>query len=97
MTDTILTIFLVEVEYYFGVAACAKSVAALQQQGSQGLMVVDFAIADNPKGLVLVGNGLMPTLQIDNGETNLAYMSGRIRKRTAVIGAAVTLRIEHAL
>jgi hypothetical protein len=34
-------------------------------------MVVDFAIADNPKGLILVGNGLMPTLQIDNGETNL--------------------------
>ena len=59
----------VEMDEHFGVALRAKTMAGSFQPGSQLTEVVDFAVEDNPHGVVFVAQGLPATGPVDDGQT----------------------------
>jgi hypothetical protein len=70
-----LTIFLQQVNHGFGIAMMGpEAVASRQQILSKFRMVVNFTIKNHLKALVFVGDGLSPSLRVDNGQTSDSQM-----------------------
>src|ERR1035441_10871341 len=68
MLDAIAAIFLIEVDDGFGIAVGAIAVSAGLKRGAQLGMVVDFSVEDDPNILVLVGERLVPGLDVNDAQ-----------------------------
>ena len=61
----------------------------------QRAVVVDFSVADDPDGPVLVRDGLFPAVQVDDGKTPVAKGGPSVAPDPFVVGTAVPERIQH--
>ena len=80
---------LVGVDDDLGVAVRAEGVAGGLELGAQLAVVVDLAVVDEPDGLVLVGDGLVAALAVDDAQAAVAEADGRRLEGAGVVGAAV--------
>ena len=59
--------------------------------------VVDFSVQDDADGPVLVGDRLVPGVEIDDGKPAGADRHGVVDIFAPIVGAAVTQHVDHAL
>jgi len=64
--DEVIAEFFVEVDDSFGIGLGVEAMVLLRESVEQGLIVVYFAVEDNPDGLVFVVNGLIPAGEVDD-------------------------------
>ena len=82
-------VLLVEVRQHLGVAAAAEDVAAPAQLLAQGVVVVDLAVLRRPDAAVLVGEGLVAALHVDDREAARAERAALTGHVAGVVRAAV--------
>lgn len=75
----------------------AQAVAPAEQILPQIAIVIDFAVKDDPNGLVFIGDGLVPGMKIDDTEPAHAEGTAAIQMKAFVIRSAVTNRGAHSL
>ncbi len=87
--------FLIEVNDDFGIGAGAEYVTSGKKVVTQLLEVIDLPIKDDPDRAILVGKGLMPGGQIDDGETakTQAHRTGQIV--AVIVGPTMGDRVGH--
>ena len=77
MIDAISAVFLVQMDDRFRVAPAAIAVTAGLEVVAQVLVVIDFAVEDDPNGFVLITDGLVSGLDVDNAKpANIASPCG---------------------
>ena len=62
---------------------------------TQLLMVVDFAVKDDPDVFVFVGQGLMPGLEVDDAKPAHGKADASFHEETAIIRTAMNDLIIH--
>jgi hypothetical protein len=82
-------VLFIQVDNRFRVASRGVVVAEGLQLGAQLRMVIDFAVEDNPKALVLIRDRLMAGLYIDDAEPPYGKTNIPLHEKTVVIGAAM--------
>ena len=60
----------------------AEGVAGGLELGAQLAVVVDLAVVDEPDGLVLVGDGLVAAVAVDDAQAAVAEADGRASRRS---------------
>lgn len=92
-------VLFVGVEEGFGIAAGGVAMAGGFEGGSEGGVVEDFAIEDNPGGSVFVGHGLVAAMEVDDGEAAVAERDavGLTVEEAEVVGSTVADGRGHAL
>ena len=95
--DTIVAMFLVKMQYDFDIGAGAKPMALLNQCFTQCRAVINLPIAHQHQGVVLVIDGLVAGLKIDNAEPGLAQRNLAVVVIALVIWSAVVQCPSHAL
>ena len=83
------------VEQHLGVAVRGKGVAERLQFGTQGLVVVNFAVEDDGEGSVLVEHRLCAAVGVYDGEPPMPQRGAGIGEVALAIGAAVADQIGH--
>ena len=73
----------------FGVAFGAVAMATGLQIFAQFLVVVNFAVENDPKRLVFIGDRLVTGLNVDDAEAAHGQSDVLLDKETGVIGPAV--------
>ena len=87
---TIGAILIVGVNDRFGVAVGVERVAEFLQFLAQFAVVVDLAVENDPGGAILVVNGLLPALQIDDREASHAQPDGIVEVEAVVVWSPMT-------
>ena len=64
--------FLVQMDDDLGVSVCFEGVTFAQEKGAQFLVIVDFPVEDDPDAAVLIGQGLMSSVQVNDREPAVA-------------------------
>ena len=59
-------------------------------------MVVNFAVEDDPNGVVLVGHGLVAAGDVNDREPSVCKPHGTVEPQARPVGTAVLLYIGHA-
>jgi hypothetical protein len=95
--NAVITVFFVEVENGFGIAARGVTVTATFQIRADRSVIIDFAVEDNPNGSVLVRHWLVATAQIHNAQTPEPKSDGRVQVIAGIIGSAVNELLRHGL
>ena len=94
----IVAVPLVKGENHFAVAAGAECVADLAFQSlAMLLVIVDFAVADQPDGAVGVGERLVTAGEIDDGETSMTERGEGVVMNALSVGTAMAQSTQHAL
>jgi hypothetical protein len=86
---------LVEMDNNLRVGLCSENMAFLLQLLPQALVIVDFAVVDNPDGLVLVTERLMPTGQINDAEAAVAKTDPTIEVKALIVRATMGDHLQH--
>jgi hypothetical protein len=68
MLDAVPAVLLVEMKDGFGVALGAIAVTTRFKIGAQVAVVVNFSVVNDPKAFVLVRNGLVTCLEVNDAE-----------------------------
>src|SRR3979490_2836026 len=68
MLNTIASVLFVQMDDGFGVAAGAILGAARDQIATQFLVVIDFAVVNNPNISVFIADRLVPALHVNDAE-----------------------------
>src|SRR6266566_7462072 len=68
VVDTVFSLFLVQVQYDFGVRTASEFVPFLHQCISELDIVEDFAIEGNPEFTLRSGHGLATALEVDDAQ-----------------------------
>ncbi len=89
--------FLIPVEQDLGVGIRGKRVAALLQSGTQGLVVVTFAVEHDHQRAVLIEHRLATARQINDRQPTMPERRGAVGVAALAVGAAVTDEVRHAL
>src|SRR5437762_3196671 len=92
---TITTVAVPRVHYRFCIAVGVENVAELFQFLAQLAIVVDLAVEDDPRGVILIVDWLLAALQIDDREAAHAQAHWTIEIESALIGTAMTNRFAH--
>ena len=87
---------LVQVNQDFRIALCAENVALGNQAGPQLLKVVNLSVANNPNCFIFVGDGLMPTREINDAQSSHSQGHAATKVHTLVVRAAMFDRFAHA-
>ena len=90
-------VLLVEVRQDLGVAAAREAVPAAPQVLTDRGVVVELAVLDRPDRAVLVREGLVPALDVDDAEAACTDRRARRDVRAAVVRATVRHRVGHAV
>lgn len=85
----------VQVDQRFGVADGFELVPVAHQVGAKFLIIVDFSVEHDPQGAVLIGNGLMAGVEIDNAQTAHPDTAAAIDMVALVIRTAMPDLIAH--
>ena len=93
--DARLAVLLVQVHEHFRVRRRREPVPLRQELGGQLPVVVDLAVEDHPDGSVLVGQRLVPGLEVDDTETPHPDAEGAVRVEAAAVGPAVREHLPH--
>ena len=89
--------FLIPVEQDLGVGIRGKRVAALLQSGTQGLVVVNFAVEHDHQRAILIEHRLAAARQINDRQPPMPERRGAVGVAALAVGAAVTDEVRHAL
>jgi hypothetical protein len=95
--DAIVAMFFVKMQYDFDISAGAKPMALLNQCFVQCRAVINLPIAHQHQGVVLVTDGLVAGLKIDNAEPGLAQSNFSVVVVTLIIRPTVMQRPRHPL
>src|SRR5215470_6000041 len=95
MLNAVFPVFLVEVDYGFGVALRTVRVPASKQLFAQGAMVVDFSVKNYPQCPVFIAERLMAGCEVDDAEPAHPDAHPALRVNAIVIGAAVGHDVAH--
>src|SRR5262249_55092382 len=87
----------VQMHDYFGVAGGAKTMTSGLEVLAQSAIVVNFAVEDDPDGLVLVSDGLVAGPEVDDAQTPHAQSDRGLDVVPEVIGAPVRDPVAHCL
>ena len=68
-----------------------------QETLPQFLIVVDFAIEDNPDGAIFIRDRLMATFEVDDGESTKTQPYRAREVVALIIGTAMMNRVRHGL
>ena len=90
-----LTHILVKVEDCLGIALGGEPVPLGLQITTEKPVVVDLPVEDDPDRAILVGHGLPPAGQVDDGETGHAETHAGLDVRARVVGPTVDDAAEH--
>ncbi len=88
-------VLLVGVHDDFGVARRPEAMTARDEPLPQHVVVVDFAVEDDPAGSVLVRHRLRTALAIDDRQPRVAERGGRIGEATLAVGTTMVERARH--
>src|SRR5262249_46590746 len=89
VSDAVGAILLVQVNDRLGIAGSAESVPPRRKLLLETPIVVDLAVLNDPDGPVLVGNRLVPPLQIDDAEPAHADTDMSVHILAVVVGSAM--------
>src|SRR5205823_6905911 len=89
MVDAITPVLLVKVDNSFGIATGAIAVSCGLKVGTQFLMVVNLAVEDDPYAFVLVGEGLMSGLHVDDAEAAHSQANAPLDEQAPVVRPAM--------
>src|SRR5712692_9284963 len=95
MLEAVFPVFLVEMNDGFGVAVSAVGVSTRDQRFAQRLVVVDFAIEDDPERAVLVAHGLVAGGEIHDAEPAHADADAILRIYPLVVRPAMGHHVTH--
>ena len=84
-------------EQDLGVGIRGKRVAALLQSGTQGLVVVNFAVEHDHQRAVLIEHRLAAARRINDRQPPMPERRGAVGVAALAVGAAVTDEVRHAL
>jgi hypothetical protein len=90
-------VFLIEMHQHFGIRPGSKPVPARLQRRTKLKVVVDLAVEDHPYGFVLVGDGLMSGVQVNDAEAPHADGAVAVQMVAFVVRAAVHNSAAHPL
>src|SRR5215813_5492430 len=79
----------------FGVAVGVEGVAQFFELLAEFEIVVDLAVEDDPRAAVLIVNGLLAALQIDDGEAAHGHADRTIYVAAVLVGTAMPDRVVH--
>jgi hypothetical protein len=80
---------------HLGVAVRPEHVAVAQELCAHLVVVVELAVLDRPDVTCLVGQRLMPSLDVDDAQTSNAERDAVLLKDPAVVGSPVRHQIRH--
>src|SRR3989442_9732256 len=80
-----------------GVAPGAVVMAACLEPGPERRVVVNLAVVDDPARFVLVGHGLLPAGDVDDGEPPVAEADRPLRPEALAVRPSMTEHVTHAL
>ncbi len=86
---------LVGVDHHLGVRPGLESMAELREKVAQALVVVDFAIEDDPERPVFVRDRLMASLDVDDGEPPRGEPGPGVEEGSFIVRTAVGDRSRH--
>ena len=89
MIDERHSMFFIQVNDGFAIAAGGKNVASLLEVASQLDIIVDFAVGDEHEAAILVVKGLPSGLQIDDAEPAHGEHDVRIGERPLAVRSAM--------
>src|SRR5512134_2315203 len=95
MLDTLGAKLFIKMENGFRIGVAAENMSVFLQVAAQLLIIVDFAIKDDPDRLVFVGNGLLSAFQIDNGESPRGQPGSVRQVKSILIRAPVSDGLVH--
>ena len=97
MIQAVRAILFVEVDDRLAVAPGAEFVAAGFELRTQLEVIVNFAVKNQPKSFIFVGEGLLPGFQIDDAEPphGQANISGDVKARA--VRAAMNQLLVHCV
>jgi hypothetical protein len=95
--QAMLAHFFVEVDDNFGIAPALEAVTSLLQTFSQGAIIVDFAVADDPDGAVFVADGLPAAVQVNDAQATAAEADTAAQIRALVVRATMRQAVHHGL
>jgi hypothetical protein len=84
-------------EYRFGVTPRSKAMAARLQLATQCRMVVDLAVVDDAKILIIAQHRLMSTRDVDDAEALVAQANVAIEMDSTVIRTPMAQDVPHPL
>ena len=93
--DAVGPVLLEGVNDGFGVAVSAVLVAASDELFAQGLVVVDFAVEDDPERAIFIRERLVAGGEIDNAEAAHADAEAAIDVKALVVRPAVSHDVAH--
>src|SRR6185369_10439411 len=92
---TISAKLIVRVHNRFGVAVGVESVAQLLEFFAQLEIVVDLAVEDDPRAAILIVDGLLSALEVNDGQAAHRQTNGAVHVETVFIRAAMTDSFIH--
>src|SRR6185295_8537074 len=100
MFDTLVAVFLVEVQNRFGIAMRGVNMAACFECRSKLCVVVDFSVVNNLQRTVLIGHRLVARLDVYNAKTTMTETNPaclRVDEDTLIVRPAMRKDVAHAL
>jgi hypothetical protein len=72
----LLALIFIQVDDYFGIRCRPELVASLFELTTQGLKSIDFSVEGHHHGAILIAQGLLPGVQINDAEPPVAQANG---------------------
>ena len=95
MSDCARPILFVKINDRFRIARGSVSVASLFERASMVAVVVDFAVVDDPDGIVFVSHRLVSAAKINYREAAMRKPDALVNKDARIIRPAMRKRIAH--
>jgi len=95
VSQAIGSIFFIKMQNDFCIAVGGKAVSPLFQNGTKFKIIKYFSIEDDPQGAIFVGNGLLPTAEVDDAEAGAAKTCMVIQVDSKFIRSPVLNQREH--
>ncbi len=86
---------IVSVDDRFRVAVGVERVAEFFEFLAEFEIVVDLAVEDDPRAAILIVDGLLAALQIDDGEASHRESDGTVDVKTVLVGTTMPDRLAH--